>query len=139
MDLYLSILIFVGVAVAEFYVLSVRRMKLDPSALITLSLYFTVMLIRFLKQFIADNVDTPASIGISLSCHTLISMSMYFFVFEMQTVKDQLSAVTSLEFAKFQYRTRRNKTIVMILTLIYGVSYTVIRVLFAIHDQFTTV
>ena len=56
---YANIVIFVGVSLAEFYVLSTRKLKLDPSALITLSLYFIVMLIRFLRCFISNNTDTP--------------------------------------------------------------------------------
>jgi hypothetical protein len=87
-----SILFFAAVSVVEFYVMSVRRLKLDTSALITLLFYFSVMLIRFLRCTIDGSADTPASIGVSLSCHTLISMSLYFFVFEMQAVKYQLTA-----------------------------------------------
>lgn len=73
-----------------------RRFKLDPSALITLSLYFTAMLLRFLRCFLNSNGegvdvndDTPLQTGISLSCHTLISMTLYYFVFEMQAVRYQ--------------------------------------------------
>ncbi len=84
---YTNILIFLSVSLAEFYVLSVRKLRLDPSALLTLSLYFIVMLIRFLRCFISHNADTPLSTGINLSCHTLISMSIYYFVFEMQSVR----------------------------------------------------
>ena len=80
---YANIVIFLVVSVAEGFVLSARRLKLDPSALVTLSLYFTAMLIRFLRGFFTDNKDNAIQIGISLSCHTLISMSIYYFVFEM--------------------------------------------------------
>lgn len=95
---YSSILIFLGVTLAEGYVLQARRFKLDTSALITLSLYFIVMLIRFIRCLANHNHETPTQIGISLSCHTLISMSMYYFVFEMQAVKIQLEAKTLLEY-----------------------------------------
>jgi hypothetical protein len=75
--------------IVEFFVVSKRRFKMDPSALFTMSLYFTVMLIRFLQCFINQKGeidikdDSPIQTGISLSCHTLISMSIYYFVFEM--------------------------------------------------------
>jgi hypothetical protein len=93
---YVNVIIFVIAFVAEAYVLSKRRFKLDPSALITLSLYFTVMFLRFLRCFINENGvgidvtdDTPLQTGISLSCHTLISMTLYYFVYEMQLVRYQ--------------------------------------------------
>jgi hypothetical protein len=95
---YVSILIFVSVSLVESYVLLMRRLRLDPSALITLSLYFIVMLIRFIRSMVQGNIESPAQIGISLSCHTLISMSMYFFVFEMKSVQIQIQAKTLLEF-----------------------------------------
>jgi hypothetical protein len=79
-------LIFIGVTIAEGYVLQARRFRLDASALITLSLYFTVMLVRFIRAIVEFNHETPTQIGLSLTCHTLISMSMYYFVFEMQSV-----------------------------------------------------
>ena len=67
---------------------------MDASALITMSLYFMVMLVRFLRCFVSKNGngidiedDSPLQTGISLSCHTLISMSIYYFIFEMQSVK----------------------------------------------------
>ena len=85
---YLNILIFPIISLVEGYVVSSRKLKLDPSALITLSFYFIAMLIRFIRCFITGNADTPVSIGVSLSCHTLISMSLYYFVFEMQSVKN---------------------------------------------------
>ncbi len=89
------IIIFAVVSCVELYVVSRRRFKLDASALITLSLYFTVMLIRFLSCFINKDGaggldvkdDSPFQTAVSLSCHTLISMSIYFFVFEMQAVR----------------------------------------------------
>ena len=84
---YTSILIFIVVLLAQGFVLSTRRLKLDPSALITLLFYFTVMLVRFLRCFIGADASSSVQIGISLSCHTLISMSIYFFVFEMNTVR----------------------------------------------------
>ena len=86
---YMRIIVFVIVSSTELYVVSKRRFKMDPSALITLSLYFTVTLIRFLSCFInqGGNLDikddSPFQTAVSLSCHTLISMSIYFFVFEM--------------------------------------------------------
>ena len=52
---YTRIVVFVIVSCTEMYVVSKRRFKLDPSALITLSLYFTVTLIRFLSCFVNQN------------------------------------------------------------------------------------
>jgi hypothetical protein len=56
------IIVFAIVSSVELYVVSKRRFKLDPSALITLSLYFLVAFIRFLSCFI--NRDGPGSVDI---------------------------------------------------------------------------
>jgi hypothetical protein len=87
---FISIFVFITVSAIEFFVVSKRKFKMDASALITMSLYFIVMLLRFLRCFVSKNGngidvedDSPLQTGISLTCHTLISMSMYFFVFEM--------------------------------------------------------
>lgn len=137
---YINILIFVSVTVVAVYLLSVRRLKLDPSALITLSLYFIAMLLRFLHSMLMFSMDAPECIGINLSCHSLISMTMYYFVFEMQRIKDQLTAKTKQECNMFRLRTKRNRKIVLILTLIYSVSYSTIRVLVAMkNNQFSPI
>lgn len=137
---YINILIFVSVTVVAVYLLSVRRLKLDPSALVTVSLYFTVMLLRFLHSMLMLDMDAPECIGINLTCHSLISMTMYYFVFEMKRIKDQITAKTKQECNKFRLNTKRNRKIVLILTLIYTVSYTTIRVLVAMKDNhYTTV
>ena len=52
---YIRIVVFAIVSCTELFVVSKRRFKMDPSALITLSLYFTVTLIRFLSCFINQN------------------------------------------------------------------------------------
>jgi hypothetical protein len=52
---FTRIFVFVIVSLAEVFVVSKRKFKLDPSALVTLSLYFTVTLIRFLSCFIDRN------------------------------------------------------------------------------------
>ncbi len=52
---YTSILVFIAVSAVEFYVVSKRKFKMDASALITMSLYFIVMLVRFLRCFVSKN------------------------------------------------------------------------------------
>ena len=136
---YTSIIIFFVVSMSEGFVISARKLKLDPSALITLSLYFIVMLIRFLRCFISNNTDTPLQIGISLSCHTLISMSMYYFVFEMQTVRYQMECANNEEYVEKRRINNRRKLIVMFVSAVYGISYTVIRVLFSLNGKFNSV
>lgn len=96
------------------------------------------MLVRFIRCLIKGDSESPVQIGISLSCHTLISMSMYFFVFEMQAVKIQLQAKTLLEYDSMQRTNRRRKTVVMILSSIYGISYTTLRVMSAGQGYFNT-
>ncbi len=50
---YMNILVFVLVSAVEFFVVSKRKFKMDASALITMSLYFVVMLVRFLRTFVS--------------------------------------------------------------------------------------
>jgi len=141
---FTSIAVFVMVSAIEFYVVSKRKFKMDASALITMSLYFVVMLVRFLRCFVSSNgngidveSDSPLQTGISLTCHTLISMSMYFFVFEMQSVK------LFVEFAAHDHSTyiERKKSnllqrnIVMGIAACYGISYTTIRTIHANNPE----
>lgn len=84
---YTSIIIFIVVSLTQGFVISTRRLKLDPSALITMLFYYTVILVRFIQCFLGENDGSKLQVGISLSCHTLISMSIYFFVFEMNAVR----------------------------------------------------
>jgi hypothetical protein len=140
---YTRIVVFVIVSCTELYVVSKRRFKLDPSALITLSLYFTVTLIRFVSCFINNKGggldikdDSPFQTAISLSCHTLISMSIYFFVFEMQAVRIQLEQLANFETLKQSNLKIRN--FVMGITLIYGISYSTIRTVFSVDRQFVS-
>ena len=136
---YINILLFCVITLVIVYLLTVRRMKLDPSALVTLFLYFTAILTRLLHSLFMIDMELPECVGINLSCHSLISMTMYYFVFEMQRIKDQLSAKTKLECNSFRLKTRRNRAIVLGLTLIYAISYSTIRVLAAMKgDKFTT-
>ena len=136
----MNILVFVVVSAVEFFVVSKRKFKMDASALITMSLYFVVMLVRFLRCFVAKNGngidvedDTPLQTGISLSCHTLISMSMYFFVFEMQSVKlyNELAQSDHNAYTEGRRINLRKRNIVMIITACYGISYTTIRTVHA--------
>lgn len=128
---YINILLFTVITLVIVYLLTVRRMKLDPSALVTLFLYFTITLIRLIHSLLMFAFVHAICVGINLTCHSLISMTMYYFVFEMQRIKDQLSAKTKVECEKFRLKTRRNRAIVLGLTLGYAISYTTLRVLAA--------
>lgn len=99
---YINILLFTVITLVIVNLLTVRRMKLDPSALVTLFLYFSIILTRMLHSLFMTIMELPVCVGINLSCHSLISMTMYYFVFEMQRIKDQLSAKTKVEYNKFR-------------------------------------
>lgn len=95
---YTDILIFLFVLTAQTTVFILRRFKLDLAAIVTLLLYLSVMFIRFLRCIISsDNRVSPVQVGINIACHTLISMSMYHFVFEMQSVRIQVECVECIQ------------------------------------------
>lgn len=59
---------------------------------------------------------------------------MYYFVFEMQAVKIQIQASTLLDFENLYKVNKRRKMVVMILTAIYGITYSTIRILVAVNN-----
>lgn len=76
-----------------------RPSMLESPALCTLALYFAVVLVRFIRCFLPEeNRFNPLQTGISLACHSLISLTMYYFVFEMVAVMDQLKAEDSYDY-----------------------------------------
>ena len=83
-----DIIIFTVVLFVEAYIFFTKFSKLETHAVVTLLLYLSVAFIRFLRCFIDSNRQSPIQIGIELSCHTLMSMTMYYFTFEMQAVVD---------------------------------------------------
>lgn len=89
---YTDMIIFPIVLASQLFVFIRRKFKLDVAAIITLLLYLFVMFIRFIRCFTksGDNRFSPIQVGINIVCHTLISMTMYFFVFEMSSVKIQI-------------------------------------------------
>lgn len=76
-----------------FFCLKRRFHNLEAPAIWTLALYLIVSTIRFVRSFLSDEDRlSPVQVGISLTCHSLISLTMYYFVFEMQAVVDQLES-----------------------------------------------
>jgi len=65
----------------------------------TLLLYLAVISIRCLSAFL-DNEDTPLQTGVFLCCDSLISIALYFFVFEMFAVREQLESNDSREYRR---------------------------------------
>lgn len=87
-----------------------RKLRIDLSAILILLLYLLVVFIRFLRTFFSDssslgNRFSPLQVGINIVCHTLISLTMYHFVFEMQAERIQIEGGGS---AKVYQRTDRN-------------------------------
>lgn len=111
------------------FFIRLRPSMLETPALLTLALYFTVSLARFVRCFLSEEDRlSPVQTGISLACHSLISLAMYYFVFEMQAVMDQLRASDSYDFKAREQRRKRNKTLVMSLGIAYTLLYVSIRV-----------
>ena len=81
------------------FCIRLRPSMLEGPALCTLALYFVVVLTRFISCFLPEeNRMSPLQTGISLTCHSLISLAMYYFAFEMLAVMDQLKATDSYDY-----------------------------------------
>ena len=84
---YTDIIIFSIVFTVQLAIFVIRRFKIDTSATITLSVYLAAQFSRFLRSLLDPSRESPISLGVTVICTTVISMSMVHFVFEMQTVR----------------------------------------------------
>lgn len=85
----------------------------------TLLLYLAVVSIRCFRVFF-DRNDTPLQTGISLCCDSLISIALYFFVFEMFAVREQLESHDSREYRRRTKRNNRLRAVIMGFAVIYA-------------------
>jgi len=126
-------------SIVQASVVVLRRFKLDLAALITMTLYLVVMLVRFIRCFITWKRTDPIQIGINIICGTLISATVYFFVFEMQLVRILLersngSCVRERDYSDETVKlVKRNKllkyAVIGLLLFDQGVIYTTMRML----------
>jgi hypothetical protein len=93
----------------------------------TLLLYLTVITIRFFRVFFARD-DTPLQTGISLCCDSLISIALYFFVFEMFAVREQLESHDSREYRRRTKRNNKLRAVIMGFAIVYAAVHTYFRI-----------
>ena len=87
--LYLDIFLLVTVLIVQFYVFYSRFLKLEFTAVFTLLLYYVVILIRLINSCLVENEHSNlnlAILGVNVACHSLISIILYYFIFEMKYV-----------------------------------------------------
>jgi hypothetical protein len=102
---------------------------MDPLAL-------AVATIRFVRCFLEEEDRMSAvQVGIALTCHSLISLTMYFFVFEIKAVVNQLKAKDGYDYKIMEKPRKFMKTLIMSAGAVYTVLYTVIRVQMALDDH----
>ena len=104
----------------------------------TLLLYIIVVTLRFVRVFLGQKEEALQT-GISLLCDSLISIALYFFVFEMFAVREQLESKDTREYMRRTKRNNRVRAIIMIFTVIYAGVYTYFRIDIDMDEGISTI
>lgn len=97
-SLVLSLVVCLTALFTELFVFYSRLWLLDSTAVITLLLYLVSIFLKLFRFFIKDVSGTAFSMALGLLCNSLIELAMYYFVFEMRTVMDQLKSNDSYDY-----------------------------------------
>lgn len=89
--LWIDALIFVLIFIAEVYAFIRLKFQMDFSGKLTLILHFIVSLLRLCFHLI--NAKTIISLIIQVP-QSLVSFSLYYFVFEMKLIRITLIAIS---------------------------------------------